>query len=184
VLDGIGPRRLAFNRGFVRLVDGAGHWLARHWLAVVNSVLAVWVGVAVLTPVAYALGFTGPARSVFGFYRFACDQIPSHSLHILGYQLCLCERCLAIYSSLLLMGILLIFVRKYRAIRALPFWGWLLFMVPMALDGGTQFFGWRESDLLLRLITGALFGIGTALYLLPQLEAAAGPQVEAVATQS
>jgi len=180
VLNGISPRRLAFNRAMVSTLDSIGNWLARHWLALVNSILAIWIGVAVLTPVAYALGFTGPAHSVFGFYRFACDQIPSHSLHVLGYQMCLCQRCLAIYSSLLFAGILFALIRKYRVINALPFWGWLLFMVPMALDGGTQFFGWRQSDLILRLITGALFGLGTAWYLLPQLEKAAGPQEPAI----
>jgi hypothetical protein len=42
----------------------------------------------------------------------------------------------------------------------------------MALDGFTQLFGLRESNLLLRLLTGCLFGLGTALFVLPQLDAA------------
>ncbi|HLZ25198.1 MAG TPA: DUF2085 domain-containing protein [Ktedonobacterales bacterium] len=173
VLAGIGPRRQAFNSTLVRLSDGASEWLRKHWLAVVNGVLAAWIGVAVLAPVGYALGFTGPASAVFRAYRFACDQIPSHSFFIGGFQICLCARCLAIYSSMLIAGIALNFLRKRRSIQAFTWWMWMLAILPMALDGGTQFFGWRESNVWLRLLTGIIFGIGTAWFTLPQLEASA-----------
>lgn len=172
-LSGISPRRWALNDQLTRLGGDIADWLRQHWLGVVNTVLGSWIALAVLTPVGYALGFTGPASTVFHAYRFACDELPTHSFFIGGYQVCLCERCLAIYTSILLAGIALSIVRRYRTVRGIDWWGWVLCMLPMALDGGTQFFGWRESSVWLRLLTGAIFGIGTALFTLPQLEAAA-----------
>ena len=87
--------------------------------------------------------------------------------------MCLCARCLAIYSTILLTGLALALLRKGRHLHAIPWWVWLLAAAPMALDGGTQLFGLRESNLALRLLTGALFGLATAWYTLPQLDAAA-----------
>lgn len=173
VLAGIGPRRQAFNSALVHFADGVSEWLRKHWLALVNGALATWIGVAVAAPIGYALGFTGPSSAVFHIYRFACDQIPSHSFFIGGYQICLCSRCLAIYSSILIAGLALNFLRQRRTIQAISWWMWLLAILPMALDGGTQFFGWRESTVWLRLLTGIIFGIGTAWFTLPQLEASA-----------
>src|SRR5262249_19541946 len=111
--------------------------------------------------------------AIFRAYRFACDELPTHSLFIGGYQICLCSRCLAIYSTMLITGLTLAFLRKGRRLQAIPWWLWLLAAVPMALDGGTQLFGLRESNLVLRLLTGVLFGLATALYALPQVDAAA-----------
>jgi len=144
-----------------------------HWLAVINTLLGLLVGIALLTPLAFAAGFTGPASGVFDAYRFFCAQTPSHSFFIAGYQTCLCSRCLAIYCSILLAGIAVAFLRKNRRLRAVPWYVWLLGMVPMALDGFTQLFGLRESDLLLRLLTGAIFGVTTVWFLFPQIEEAA-----------
>lgn len=179
-LAGISPRRRAFNDRFTRLGGDIADWLRRHWLGVVNTVLGSWIALAVLTPVGYGLGLTGPASAVFHAYHFACDELPTHSFFIGGYQVCLCERCLAIYSTILLSGIALSIFRNYRTIRGIDWKGWVLCMLPMALDGGTQFFGWRESSVWLRLLTGAIFGLGTALFTLPQLDAAARDDLAAI----
>ena len=172
-LNGIGPRRQALNDAIVRVSNGMSDWLRQHWLAVVNVALGAFIGVAVLVPVAYAFGLTGPASAIFHAYRFACDELPSHSFHIFGYQTCLCARCLAIYTSILLTGIFLAVARNRRTFRGINWWMWLLAMVPMALDGGTQFFGWRESNVWLRLLTGTIFGVATAWFTLPHIEEAA-----------
>jgi uncharacterized membrane protein len=173
VLAGIGPRRRAFNQALVHAADRATDWLRRHWLAVINVGLATYIGVAVLAPVGYALGFTGASSTVFHAYRLVCDQIPSHSFFLFGYQICLCQRCLAIYSSMLVAGLALSVLRNQRALRSIGWWAWFLTMLPMALDGGTQFFGWRESNVWLRLLTGIIFGLGTAWFTLPYLDASA-----------
>lgn len=167
---GLGPRR----HGLRATLDGALDGLRRHWLAVVNTALGLFIGTALLAPVGYALGIGG-ASSVFHAYHLFCAQTPSHSFFIAGYQVCLCARCLAIYSSVLLGGLLLALLRGRRDIGALGWRFWLLAMVPMALDGGTQLFGLRESNVALRLLTGGLFGLATAWFMLPQIEASSRP---------
>ena len=158
--------------------DAVGDWLRRHWLALINGTLASFIGVAVLTPFAYMLGWDGPASAVFHVYRLFCDELPTHSFFVGGYQICLCARCLAIYSSLLLGGLLLSYLRKRQPVKALTVWMWILFALPMALDGGTQFPGWRESNNALRVLTGLLFGLGTAWLTLPRMNAAASADDE------
>jgi uncharacterized membrane protein len=158
---------------FVPYFDRAVAFLRDHWLAIINTILGVYIGIALVTPLAFALGLTGPASGVFDTYRFFCAQTPSHSFFIGGYQTCLCSRCLAIYASILLAGIALSFLRKSRKLGAIPWYVWLLSMVPMALDGFTQLFGLRESNLALRLLTGLIFGVATAWFLFPQIEEAA-----------
>ncbi len=172
-LDGISPRRQAFNAAAVGLIDGVGATLRRHWLAFVNTILVVFIGTALIVPVGYAVGLTGPSPTIFGIYHLFCAQTPSHSFYVSGYQVCLCARCLAIYSALLTGGLLLGVLRDYRRITALPWWAWIITLLPMALDGGTQLFGWRESTVVLRLLTGIVFGLGTAWFLLPQIDDAA-----------
>ncbi len=88
----------------------------------------------------------------------------------LGYKMAWCERDAAMYVSLLLASILFTFVRG----RLLPLnWRWYaVLLAPMALDGFTQLFGFRESDPLLRTITGVLFGIGSVWLAWPYVEIA------------
>lgn len=173
IFSGISPRRRAFNEAFINGTNAVGDWLRRHWLGVVNGTLATYIGLAVLTPVGFALGLDGPASAVFRAYRIVCDELPSHSFFVGGYQVCLCARCLAIYSTMLLAGLALAFVRRHRLVRSIPWWLWLVGMLPMALDGGTQLFGLRESNVWLRLLTGAIFGLATAWFTLPQIQDAA-----------
>lgn len=164
------PRRQAFNRAVTRFVEPALDFFYRHWLAILNSALVVFIGIAFVVPIGYALGFTGPSSAVFDVYRYFCGQVPSHSFYVAGYQMCLCSRCLAIYSSLLAGGLILAMFRHRRAFQPISWKFWVLGMLPMALDGGTQLFGWHESNVYLRLLTGAIFGLMTAWFILPQIE--------------
>ncbi len=171
-LTGISVRRQRYSRAVANIVEGILGPLQRHWLAIFNGALALFIGMSALGPVGYALGLTGPSSALFDFYRVFCGQVPSHSFYIAGYQMCLCSRCLAIYSSLLAGGLILALFR-YRAyfrLRPIGWRWWLLGMLPMALDGGTQLFGWHESNVYLRLLTGAIFGLATAWFVLPQIE--------------
>lgn len=169
----VGSRRRTFGERVSAFGDAAGGWFRRHWLALVNGALATYIGLAVLNPFAYMLGWDGPASAIFHVYRFFCDELPTHSFFVGGYQICLCARCLAIYSSLLIGGLLLTYLRKRQPVKALAVWTWVLLALPMALDGGTQFFGWRESNNALRVLTGLLFGLATAWLTLPRMNASA-----------
>ena len=95
----------------------------------------------------------------------------------LGYKVAFCQRDIAIYGAMLLGGLVYAFLRR-RGLRAMPVWLFILGgVVPMALDGGTQFislmipgFPVRESVWQLRVITGALFGFSIAWLAYPYIQ--------------
>jgi uncharacterized membrane protein len=64
----------------------------------------------------------------------------------------------------------LIFVLSKKRMPGIPWWIWILMMLPMALDGTTQMFGLRESDWILRVVTGTLFGFSNIWFVLPFMQ--------------
>lgn len=99
----------------------------------------------------------------------------------LGYKVAFCQRDIAIYSAILLFGI--IFSITGRKIPSLPLAAWfILGILPIGLDGLSQIISqlpWdiiplRESTPLLRTITGGLFGFTTAWFGYPIVEESMG----------
>ena len=96
-----------------------------------------------------------------------------------GYKVALCERDVAMYGALLLFG--LIFAMTGKKIKPVKWYAWLAIgLVPIAVDGFSQLPGLivglpdiinRESTPFLRTLTGVLFGLMTAWYLYPLIEA-------------
>ncbi|HKD77332.1 MAG TPA: DUF2085 domain-containing protein [Ktedonobacterales bacterium] len=160
----------ALRRNFVRAGDAAGDWVLLHWLDIIMWGLGIIILGALTIPIIAYLGIQPLANRLLGFYHPICDQIPSHSFFICDHQVGICARCLALYGSIWLgtFG----FRIGRRRIPRLPWYGLILFTLPMALDGGTQLFGWRESNNLLRVITGVLFGIGMCWFSLTLLQSA------------
>lgn len=97
-----------------------------------------------------------------------------------GYKVAICERDVAIYGMMALFGI--VFAVTGRRIKSVPWYIWLLLgVLPVGFDGVSQlpamldfmadWFPIRESTPLLRTVTGGLFGLMTAWYLFPMIEA-------------
>lgn len=99
----------------------------------------------------------------------------------LGYKIALCQRDIAIYGAIILFGF--VFALSGRRIKPLHWAAWLLIAIaPMGLDGFSQLlsqigipflnavFPLRESTPFLRVLTGFLFGFGTAWFGLPYVE--------------
>lgn len=59
-------------------------WLGRHWLLVVNLVMALFIGGTLLAPLLMRLGLEGPARAVYFFYGLNCHQLPERSYFLFG----------------------------------------------------------------------------------------------------
>jgi len=145
--------------------DRLGAFLTEYWATMVTIGLGLLVFTAVGIPLLSFLGFNFIAKPSFFTLHYVCAQIPSHSFYIFGHQMGLCARNLAIYTSMFLGS--LIFVLSKKRLPGIPWWVWFLLILPMAWDGFTQLFGWRESDWILRTVTGTLFGLGSIWFALP-----------------
>lgn len=157
-----GPRTLAER--LTRFV----YWLARHWLAVFNTLAGLYITGALLPPVLAKAGVTGPANLLYTLYSAVCHQYPFRSWflfgsqfaypltapipvgemnamrhfignHVSGYKIALCQRDVAIYSIIFLTGLVYACVRTKKHWRAWPIWAYFVFgIAPMMLDGGIQ----------------------------------------------
>lgn len=88
----------------------------------------------------------------------------------LGYKVAICQRDVATWGAILLTGLLFGLTR--RRWRPLALRWYVLFLVPLAVDGATQLLGLRESNWMLRTISGGLFGVATVWLAYPYVERA------------
>ena len=95
----------------------------------------------------------------------------------MGYKTALCERDVAIYGAMFLLGLLFARVRKW--LRPAPIWLYLILgLMPLGLDGFSQMFSYppfeywpvRETLPFFRVLTGALFGLMNVWLAFPHLE--------------
>ncbi len=91
---------------------------------------------------------------------------------ITGYKAAFCERDVAIYGSILLAGLAYSLLRRGRRLHALPLKLYVLFLIPLGLDGLIQLLGLHESNWWLRTVTGGLFGAASVWLAYPLVEAA------------
>lgn len=105
----------------------------------------------------------------------------------MGFKTALCERDVAIYATMLLMGLLFSRVRHW--LRPAPIWLYLLLgLVPLGLDGFSQLFSYppfefwpvRETLPAYRVLTGALFGLMNVWLAFPYLERSMNETQEAI----
>lgn len=180
--------------------DKAIFKLAKHWLALANLLWALYVGVPLLAPIFMDAGWTIPAKVIYTVYRPLCHQIPERSYFLggpkhayspeelaaagvethplsrdigneaIGWKVAFCQRDVAIYGSILLTGLAYALIRRRWRNWKMPFRYYLLFLVPMGIDGLLQLFGVHDSTWVLRTITGAIFGAGSVLFAYPYLE--------------
>ena len=174
--------------------------LAKHWLALATLFWGLYVGLPLLAPVLMNVGWTTPAKIIHIIYRPLCHQLPERSyflggdkyvysaeelaaggveIHafsrdigneVVGWKTAFCQRDVAIYGAILVAGLGYGLIRKRWKNWKMQFRYYLLFLVPMAIDGGLQLFGLRESDWVARTLTGAIFGVGSVLFAYPYLE--------------
>ena len=71
-------------------------------------------------------------------------------------------------GAVLAAGLVYALVR--RRMRQLPLWIYLLFLIPIGVDGVTQLVGLRESNWELRTLTGALFGAASIWFAYPYVD--------------
>jgi uncharacterized membrane protein len=183
-----------------QFVNRAVYRLAKHWLALLSIAWGLYAGLPLLAPILMNAGWTTPAKIIYTVYRPACHQRPERSFFFggpqivyspeelvaagldlnplaqeignerIGWKVAYCERDVAIYGTIFLTGLIFGAVRRWRKTWLLPFRYYIPFVVPMAIDGGLQLFGFYESTWITRLITGTIFGVGTVLFAYPYLD--------------
>jgi uncharacterized membrane protein len=104
-----------------------------------------------------------------------CHQIPERSFEAGGLLFSVCSRDTGLYMGLVL-SVAVAFVLHARMkvkpgdvphTRALIVC--LLMLLPMAFDGGTSYLGLRETNNVIRYVTGLLAGMGVGTLLAPVL---------------
>lgn len=87
-------------------------------------------------------------------YLVSCHRMPSRSFFYKGKQFPVCARCTGAYIGFL-SAPLFIFDIIYIN------WFWtILLILPTTIDGLTQAYMNRESNNILRVITGFMYGVG------------------------
>ncbi len=66
--------------------DSFSYWLARHYLAMINLFLIVFLGFPLLAPVFMNLGWTLPATMIYRIYSVTCHQLAYRSFFLFGDQ--------------------------------------------------------------------------------------------------
>jgi uncharacterized membrane protein len=168
-VQGVAPWRQHLSRRVMQSYVGFWGFVGQRWLFILNLVNGLCLAAAFAVPLMALAGWDGPANVIFGLFHYVCVQNPHHSFYIADKQMCLCQRCMAIYGGLLLTGLLFYFVRN--RLQPLKLWQFALFFcLPIGVDSLTQLFGWRESTWELRFLTGGLFAIGAVWVLYPLVE--------------
>jgi len=69
-----------------RRVDGAILGIARHWLALFNALVALYLLLPFLAPVLARAGLATPASLIYSVYSATCHQLPERSYFLFGEQ--------------------------------------------------------------------------------------------------
>jgi uncharacterized membrane protein len=66
--------------------DRFSYWLSRHYLALFNLFIALYLGLAFLAPVMLKIGWTVPAGLIYRAYGMMCHQLAFRSFFLFGEQ--------------------------------------------------------------------------------------------------
>jgi uncharacterized membrane protein len=171
-------------------------FIGRRWLMLTNLALGLFVGLPWLAAIFASLGLWALADPIYTAYAFQCHQLPERAATIFGYEVAQCIRCSALYGGMFLFGLAFGLARDRKVpwlqwlLRPLPWYLFLLFLVPILADGITHMAGIRVlSDYTvqaqfgtfeigahpfsfnwwLRIFTGLLAGLGAVWFAYPRM---------------
>lgn len=98
------------------------------------------------------------SKAIYLFGDWECHQHASRSFFINGNQMPVCARCAAIFISISITSLILLFFRI-----KMPLWLIIVLIVPLAVDGSLQLITSYESTNLIRFFTGYLSGFATVV---------------------
>jgi len=192
------------------LLNRLVYLVAKHWLLLANAVMTLHAALPALAPVLMATGYTSAARLIYSLFRPLCHQLPERSFFLfgpqfsytleelerlvgpdvplryvgsrtIGYTMAVCQRDMATYVAILLAGLAFVLVR--RRLKPLPIKAFLLFCVPMVVDGSGQLFALWESTWWSRVLSGSLFGVACVWLAYPYIEAGMSDVLRTLASE-
>jgi len=128
---------------------------SKKWYAIALTGLSVWIAGFVSVPL-IAPSLPSLADFIYGIFGRTCHQMPERSFFLNDLPMGVCARCTGIYFS----GwfVLFIFLVK-RKIRLFPLSLYLSLSVPLILDFCLEKMNFYQDLVIIRIITGILFGI-------------------------
>lgn len=147
------------------VLDRAARWMGKHWLKMAIIFVSVFVALPWLAPVFAALGWWDLANPIYTAYALTCHQLPERAGTVFGYQVAFCYRNTAIYAGFIIFGVLYGLGRDRQVPwlrwlqKPLPWWLFVLMLLPMLADGLTHMFGLRDT--MLDMTVEANFGMFT-----------------------
>ena len=151
-----------------KIIEGLKTQAFNVW-GIILSLVAIWVFVIVLTPIAEANGFTTFSQPLYNFYSYICHQMPSRSFHIFEHKFAVCSRCFGVYFGLLFGLIIYPLFRSMEEIEPFPRIWLFLAMIPMGVDWALTFFGIWENTFFTRFVSGLILGTTCAIFIVPAL---------------
>ena len=180
-------------------LDRMAKWVGKHWLRLVCVAMGIFVGIPWLAPLFASLGWWDLANPIYTAYALTCHQLPERAGNVFGYQVAFCYRNTALYGGVVLFGLFYNFARGRAGgpfpflKRQLPWWGFVLLLLPMMVDGVTHMLGLREGfdwtmdasfgsfyigsqpfslNWWLRVSTGLLASLGAVWFAFPRMQRA------------
>lgn len=97
------------------------------------------------------------------YLKFICHRLPNRSFQYKNYYFPVCARCTGFYISMVTYTIIAMFVSIEYDINEIILA--IILLIPSGLDGTSQLLEFRESNNILRLLTGFFGGIGLMIIL-------------------
>lgn len=67
--------------------DSITYWLSRHYLAILNLLVALYIGLPFLAPMLLKAGYQTPAAMIYRVYGATCHQLAYRSFFLFGQQI-------------------------------------------------------------------------------------------------
>lgn len=152
-------------------VDRAARFRRQAWRvwSVGLGVVFLWAFAIVLAPLAKANGLDAVSAAIYGFFSFACHQIPHRSFHVAGEQFAVCSRCFGVYFGLLFGFAIYPLWRNIDEIEPLARFWLFLSLIPITVDWSLTIFGIWENNHASRFITGLILGVACATFIVPAI---------------
>jgi uncharacterized membrane protein len=132
-----------------------------------SALIFIWCIGILAPPLLKHAGWTQTADMLYSFFSKVCHQDEARSFYIEGMKIGVCIRCSAIYFGFLLGLITFPVSRilKRKNFPAIVFF--FLAVFPMIVDVVLSVSGIHLSTPMTRTITGAMFGVNMAWFILP-----------------